>query len=72
MTQAYLAHTPEELLGEIYDQADKTERDFMERELNIEAALNECMEKGVSFESLKVLAMETGAQRWALKNSLKG
>lgn len=84
MTQAYLAHTPEELLGEIYDQADKTERDFMdearwhqieleeERELNIEAALTECMEKGVSFESLKVLAMETGAQRWALKNSMKG
>lgn len=42
-----------------------------EREAEIEAALDECLEKGVSRVSLKALAREAGAVHWALKNSLR-
>lgn len=42
-----------------------------ERELLTEKALDEAKDKGVSMESLKTLARETGAVRWALVNSIK-
>lgn len=75
-------------LGELYDQADELRegdevdecalaKDWRqqqddEREMRLEEALNECKARGVSTESLKVLAFETGALHWSLANSLKG
>ena len=60
----------------IFDLADE-DRQYedsiqQEREQRLYDALNECVSKGVSKESLKVLAFETGARTWALTESLKG
>jgi hypothetical protein len=69
---------------ELFDAADQSwreDRDYDdwrqkelddERELLTAKALTEAKEKGVSVESLKWLARETGALRWALEQSLKG
>ena len=60
----------------VFDLADEDQRyeDGLqqEREQRLYDALNECVSKGVSKESLKVLAFETGARTWALTESLKG
>lgn len=53
-----------------YDEWRQREDD--EREMILEAALTEALDKGVSVESLRVLARECGAVSWALKNSLRG
>ena len=60
----------------VFDLADE-DRQYedsiqQEREQRLYDALNECVSKGVSKESLKVLAFETGGTTWALKESLKG
>jgi hypothetical protein len=59
---------------ELFDQADEMDLARWhqidlenEREELTEKALDECAAKGVSVESLKTLARETGATRWALK-----
>ena len=69
----------DDYIAETYDQADEMDLARWhqieleeEREANIEAALTEAKEKGVSVESLRTLARESGALRWSLANSLKG
>lgn len=42
-----------------------------EREMMLEEALDEALDKGVSIDSLRTLARETGATHWALSRSLK-
>jgi hypothetical protein len=59
-------------LGAMFDQADQQAQDYEERERLAEEALDEAKAKGVSKESLIVLARETGCTRWALQQSLKG
>jgi hypothetical protein len=44
----------------------------IEREDKLHEALSECVAKGVSLQSMRVLAMETGARGFALQESLKG
>jgi hypothetical protein len=63
---------------ELFDQADAMDLARWhqidlenEREEMTEKALNECLQAGVSTESLRWLAKETGAVRWALQNSLR-
>lgn len=68
---------------ELFDRADEMEVDECrlahewrqqqddEREMRLEDALNECLARGVSTESLKILCFESGATHWALVNSLK-
>ena len=66
-------------MGELWDKADRADelydddrqRQDDEREEMLEAALTECLKAGVSVESLRTLARETGATHWALKNSLR-
>ena len=66
-----------EELGDLYDAAedrcyeDWRQRQDDEREERLEAALTAALEAGVDREHLKVLAFETGAVSWALKQSLK-
>jgi ferredoxin len=55
-----------------YDDWRQQQVDEEMREQQAEEALNECLSKGVSAESLKVLARDTGCYRWALQQSLKG
>jgi hypothetical protein len=64
--------------SDLHDKADEMDLsrwDAMEqseeREKRLEDALTECQEKGVSVESLRVLAFETGSVRWALEASIK-
>lgn len=66
----------EDNVAHVFDLADE-DRQYedsvqLEREHRLYDALNECVSKGVSKESLKVLAFETGARTWALTESLKG
>jgi hypothetical protein len=66
-------------LGELYDWASEEDtkydewrqRQDDEREMILEDALTACLNAGVDREHLKTLARETGAQSWALRNSLK-
>jgi hypothetical protein len=66
-------------IGNLYDQGQREDDAFAdwratepaEREEMLEAALTECLQKGVSREHLKTLVFETGATSWGLKNSLK-
>ena len=63
----------------IYDAAEREDRLYDdsrqqqddEREERLENALTAALEAGVAREHLKVLAFETGAVSWALKQSLK-
>ena len=66
-------------LGDMYDAAEDEDRRYEEwrqrrddeREMRLEEALTAALEAGVDREHLKVLAFETGAVSWALKQSLK-
>ena len=68
-------------VGDMYDAADDAAEDIAydeyrqrrddEREMRLEEALTAALEAGVDREHLKVLAFETGAVSWALKQSLK-
>jgi hypothetical protein len=51
---------------------DWRQRQDDEREFRLNEALDAAKVAGVEAEHLKVLAFETGATHWALKNSLKG
>jgi hypothetical protein len=61
---------------DLYDRADDDEayqhQIELEREHQLMDALDEAVAKGVSKESLRVLAMECGACTWAMRASLKG
>ena len=59
-------------LMEIFDQAAEQLQADEERERMTEEALEEALGKGVSRESLIVLARETGCARWAIQQSLRG
>ena len=78
---------PDQVVDELHENVEKMEKHVFdladedrsyedavqrEREMRLYDALNECVSKGVSKESLKVLAFETGGTTWALKESLKG
>jgi hypothetical protein len=58
---------------ELFDAADAQyeHQAQLDRERELYDALNECASKGISKESLRVLARETGGTTWALQNSLK-
>ena len=60
----------------VFDLADDQERAQAEithqREEELCDALDECVSKGVSRESLRTLARETGMCSWAMRESLKG
>jgi hypothetical protein len=43
----------------------------LDREHELHDALDECAAKGISKQSLLVLARETGGMTWALQQSLK-
>lgn len=62
--------------AQLYDQADDMQAQAHQLELEREEqtckALDECVAKGVSRESLRVLARETGLCVWAMRQSLKG
>ena len=64
-------------VGDMYDAAEDIAYDEYrqrrddEREMRLEEALTAALEAGVDREHLKVLAFETGACAWALKQSLK-
>ena len=64
-------------VGDMYDAAEDIAYDEYrqrrddEREMRLEEALTAALEAGVDREHLKVLAFETGAVSWALKQSLK-
>ena len=63
-------------MGDLYDAADDAYDDWRqrrddEREMRLEEALTAALEAGVDREHLKVLAFETGAVSWAMKQSLK-
>lgn len=66
----------EEPMEHLYDEADSQEAQAYQLELERERqtceALDECVAKGVSRDSLRVLARETGVCVWAMRNSLKG
>jgi hypothetical protein len=67
-------------VANLYDAAEQEDRKYDdwrqqqddERELRLNEALDAAKEAGVETEHLRVLAFETGATHWALKNSLKG
>ena len=65
----------DERVQELMDEADAAEeanhQQILDREHQLCDALDECVSKGVSRESLKTLAMETGACTWAMRKSLK-
>jgi hypothetical protein len=76
--EALAAISPD--VAALYDRAEQEDRkhdDWRqmqddERELRLNEALDAAKEAGVETEHLRVLAFETGATHWALKNSLKG
>ena len=69
----------DEEVATLFDDAEEEDRRYDEerqraddeREERLTAALNECREKGVSAESLAILAFETSSLRWALEASIK-
>jgi hypothetical protein len=63
----------DENTSELFDAADEAYeyREQLDREHELHDALDECAAKGISKQSLLVLARETGGMTWALQQSLK-
>lgn len=64
-------------VAELFDRADTREDEAYDDEVHkelydmVERALDECLDRGVSRESLRTLARECGMTKWALERSLR-